>query len=329
MRFIHTRQRGVTMVEMMVAVAIGLIVTAAIAAVFLQSRVNASQDENMARMQENARFALNLLRSELLHADFTADLADGGSGINMTSSPPPTPTTDCDDSAGNPWLYQLATPKNRFFYMNNVADAATAQGTYSCINGQFKPGTDVLAIQRLLASPIDPADLPAADNAVYVRSNMKRAQMFHNDGNTPPAITDARDWRYLARVYYVETGVNGESTLVRENLTSSATPSMAREELIDGIERFHIEFGVDTDNDGVANFYAPDPTATEVLQLVTARIFVLARSPREEREFQPADKAYQLGSESVPAFGDSFYRRVYTTTVMLRNLSYRAGLGER
>jgi type IV pilus assembly protein PilW len=326
-----TAQRGLTLIEMMVSMTIGLIVTAAITAVFLQSRINATQEENLARTQENARYALNLLRSELLHADFVAELVDGGSGIDTTSTPPPAPSTDCEDSSGNPWLYQIATPKNRLFYMEDVADAATAQGTYSCVGNDFKATTDILAVQRLLASPIDSADLPSADNAVYVQSNMNQAKMFHYTGSSSvPAITDGANWRFIARVYYVEEDADANVALVRENLTAGATPTMVKEVLIDGIERFRIEFGVDPNNDGVADFYTASLTNDDVIHLTTARIFVLARSPKEDKDFPPPSKSYHLGSKTVGPFpNDDYYRRVYTTTVMLRNLTYRAGLGER
>lgn len=317
------RQRGLTLVEMLVAIAIGLIVTAAITAVFLQSRISASQDENLARMQENARFALNLLRSELMHADLMAELVDGGDSITVPAAL--AAATDCSNSTGETWLYQLANPNKRLFHTNNVTDAATAALAYNCIGDDFKPGTDILAVQRLLAAPADTDDLPAANNAVYVRANMGQAEMFHHNGGAPPTIADARDWPYVARIYYV----NSDDQLVREGLSAEATPTMTREPLVDGIDRFHIEFGIDANDDGMADYYQPAPSPVQVLQVVTARIFVLARSPNEERQLPLPDKTYRLGSEVAGPFGDTFYRRVYTTTVMVRNFTYRAGLGER
>lgn len=318
------RQSGLTLVEMMVAVAIGLVVTGAITAVFLQSRVSASQDDNLARMQENARFALNLLRSELIHADFMAELVDGGATI-VVPDPVELPDTDCSNSAGEKWLYQLANPNKRLFHMDNVADGATANLAYDCIGGDFKPNTDILAVQRLLAAPTEVDDLPVDDKAVYVRASMSEAKMFHNDGAAAPTVPNARDWRYLARIYYV----NNDDELVRESLTAGVTPAMTREVLIDGIDRFHIDFGIDSNGDGIADYYQPAPSPEQILKLVTARIFVLARSPKVEKEIKLQDKQYQLGSELVDAFGDQYYRRVYTTTVMVRNFTYRLGLGQR
>lgn len=321
------KQHGVTLIELMVALVIGLLVTGAVAAVFLQSKVSATQDENLARMQENARFALNLLRNELQHGDFVANTINGGGSITVPAGLTGSP--DCPDSSGNPWLFQLTSPSDRLFYLDNVADHTTAQGEFGCIGTadyEFKPGTDILAVQRLLASPADPASLPTpADDAIYVRVNANQAVLFHNDGSGSPTMTGALDWPFVARVYYV----NDASQLVRANLTSGASPGMVNEVLIDGIEQFHVEFGVDTTNDGVANYYTPAPTAAGILTVVTARIFVLARSPKEEKELTPPDKTYQLGSQAVGAFGDRFQRRVYTTTVMVRNFSYHAGLGVR
>jgi type IV pilus assembly protein PilW len=276
-------------------------------------------------MQENARFALNLLRNELQHGDFIANTINGADSVAVPGGLNNLP--DCADAGGNAWLFQLGIAADRLFYINNVPSQTAAQGAYNCI-GAFQAGTDILAVQRLLASPSDPTKLPATpDNRVYVRVNANEAKLFHYTGAAaiPTGMSNAMDWPFVARIYYV----NNQSQLVRANLTNGAPPSMVNEVLVDGIEQFHIEFGIDTVNDGVANFYTPDPAAADIPDVVTARIFVLARSPNAERDLRPLNKTYQLGSQLVNAFNDAFHRRVYTTTVMVRNFSYHRGLGVR
>jgi type IV pilus assembly protein PilW len=51
---------------------------------------------------------------------------------------------------------------------------------------------------------------------------------------------------------------------------------------------------------------------------VTARIFLLVRSINPVTGYVN-DKTYNLGSKTIAAKNDAFYRRVYSTTVQLRN----------
>lgn len=60
-----TRVRGFSLVEVMVAMAIGLVIVLAVVQVFSHSRSTYQLDEGLARVQENARFALEFLTREI------------------------------------------------------------------------------------------------------------------------------------------------------------------------------------------------------------------------------------------------------------------------
>jgi type IV pilus assembly protein PilW len=90
--------------------------------------------------------------------------------------------------------------------------------------------------------------------------------------------------------------------------------------LAEGIEHFHVQIGLDTDatRDGVANQFVSDPTEAEVTgKAVAARIFILARADREDPTFTN-NKTYTMGDRTVTV-NDKYFRRMYTTTVILRN----------
>jgi type IV pilus assembly protein PilW len=57
--------RGLSLVELMVAIAIGLLIMAAVSAVFVNSRANYTTQESLARLQENARVAINVVARDL------------------------------------------------------------------------------------------------------------------------------------------------------------------------------------------------------------------------------------------------------------------------
>lgn len=90
--------------------------------------------------------------------------------------------------------------------------------------------------------------------------------------------------------------------------------------MAEGVENFHIQFGIDGgDADQAADYYTGAPSATELDDAVSARIYVLIRS-RQATPGYTNTKTYHLGDVAVdPNPDDGFYRRVYSTTVQLRN----------
>jgi len=87
----HTwkRQTGLSLVELMIAIALGLFVAAAMVSLFINSKQNYRLNENMSRLQENARFAVSFITRDIRMADYrecvTADHRnDAISGQNDT-----------------------------------------------------------------------------------------------------------------------------------------------------------------------------------------------------------------------------------------------------
>jgi len=72
------------------------------------------------------------------------------------------------------------------------------------------------------------------------------------------------------------------------------------------------------DLDLAPDYYTPDPDGTELGNAVSARIFLLVRSLNQVTGYVN-DKTYNLGSKVIEPSNDAFYRRVYSTTVQLRN----------
>ncbi|MDP3813569.1 PilW family protein [Pseudomonas sp.] len=70
------RQRGISLIELMIAMLIGLVITGAVIQVFLSSKATFSMQGNMSRLQENGRFALQYLAAQ-------ARPAGVGMGIRM------------------------------------------------------------------------------------------------------------------------------------------------------------------------------------------------------------------------------------------------------
>jgi type IV pilus assembly protein PilW len=73
---LNTMQKGLSLVELMIAMALSLVVAAAMIMLFAQSKQTYILNENLARLQENGRFALHFLSTDLRRTDYRACTLD-------------------------------------------------------------------------------------------------------------------------------------------------------------------------------------------------------------------------------------------------------------
>jgi len=92
----HPRQfqKGVSLIELMIAVTLSVFIAAALIALFINSKQSYRINENMSRLQENARFAVTFLSRDLRMADYRtcvtdvrrADAVAGETGTGLNGS---------------------------------------------------------------------------------------------------------------------------------------------------------------------------------------------------------------------------------------------------
>lgn len=348
------RQHGFSLIELMVALTIGLLLSGVVVSVFITTNRQYAQDEQIGRMQEEARYALRILSADLRMVDFWGNMLNKG-GINAQlrdcsqgdqlalekcigfyASSELAINADCPSSTIPPdyvWAYDIY-PAIDVLKQVSGTDANSA---FTCIAAdEISENTDVLAIKRLKGEPLPSAPSPLDDRAaddgkVFLRTNGETGMLIEYD-HTATAGTgaDVTDWPFVARIYYIRRHFSASEadnipTLYRRQLNGTAMEldagGVAR-----GIEYFHVMFGIDTDTDGTANAYVSEPSDAEMAQAVTARVYVLARSLDPDYSYTN-DKTYQLGDVTRSGNGDNFYRRVFVTTVKLRNPINRALLG--
>ena len=110
------------------------------------------------------------------------------------------------------------------------------------------------------------------------------------------------------------------------NPTSDQTCQDHGDELVEGIENMQVWFGEDTDadsegagGDATANRYVPPDTSDlDMDRVVSVRIFLLARSLNDNLTTEPSPYFFV---EQEPAPDDKRLRKVFTTTITLRNKS--------
>ena len=324
------RQRGVTLVEMLIAMAVGALLLVGLATLFSQNKRSFHQNEDIARLQEDGRYALEELVRDIGSAGFFAELVDPSSVEPVEPSLLGAPDCGVPPAPPMPWIYTVGTGglvSNAIAMVDNATGAAAA-AAFPCITaGNVVAGSDVIAIKRVAGSP----SVALLGNRVYIRENGTRGIMYQNAAGIPVAIPiPNRDWEYTPRIYYLrnfaQTAGDGIPTLCRKSLVPGVPPTIGDECIAQGVESLQLEFGIDTDNNGSANAYVVSPTAAQLQQLASVRILILGRAVRMDPSYTNP-KTYQLSNEPAYTPNDNFYRRVFSTTVVVRNVNNMRRLG--
>jgi type IV pilus assembly protein PilW len=349
-------QQGFSAVELLISMVLGLLVVGAIGGLFVQHKTNYRQNEQNALMQENGRYALNLLASDLALAGFW-----GGADCNdMTNCPP---TISVQNDCGTNWTTTTtpSAPATQYL-MASSADSAPAD--WSCFNSDdyLKPGTNLLALKHAEGNPVYcQTEEDKRNNSfaglIYLRTSGSSGSLIESPvpPNCPTPAGAAAFWRYIVHVYYISRGYTATQCaskptdprcvprLVRKTLGRRNGKPIIFElddggELAEGIEYFHIEFGIDDssmtddicDMDGIPDRYLSSKedydaiTPDELDCAISARIHVLVRSAESDSSYTD-NKTYTFGSGDgavTRTFNDHFRRKVFTTTVQLRNQQY-------
>lgn len=327
------RQNGFSLIELMVAMTLGLILIAAVGALFLANKRNYEQNSKIAEMQSNGRFAVQALSRDLAMAGFLGGLTEPNRLV-VDSTALSAVDSGCGPGTNgdNGWMLDATTIE----FLDNVS-ANTAPTIYGCLTSQdLAPGTDVIALHRTPGVPTarikDGTDTATLrEKTFYLRTNRTEGVAFFSDGsssppsNLPTAQPPVSFWEYQSRLYFVrnyaDTPGDGIPSLCRKYLASGKN-HLQTECVAEGVEDLQIAFGIDTDDDGVANRYRPNPTRAQLADAITARVQLLIRAIEPDHQYTNTKHYNLLGAnddgESYQP-DDHFYRRVLQTTVGLKN----------
>lgn len=304
-----SQQRGLSLIEMMIVMLLSALMLLMIVQMFTATRRSSAFDVQLLVMQENGRFAMKQLVHSLEMSGFFGSLLD----TSLIDTDSATLNEDCG-AAGEDWGLDLTLDEIEF--VNDATSAASSD--YTCLDGDtLVEGSDLIAVRYVSDMPI----AAQVAGGTYLRGDRETGTLYQ--GTTPPALPTGitQDWRYRVKLFHVrdysETTSDGIPTLCVNQLSSSTT-TFETDCLADGIELVHFEFGVDSDDDLVVDYYEADPTNTEIRQSIQIRIYLLVRSLEEVTAYTN-DKSYTMGSREEAARNDGFLRRVMTTSVTLRN----------
>lgn len=295
--------KGLSLVELMIASVIGLLLLTAILSLFLSSKRAYNDTERFGRIQENGRYALDVLAQELRQADFWGESRrqDIITSIDLNAV-----AADCTGEAA---AYN--------FNVSIWGTNATSATVVGCVNNALS-GSDLVVVKHVEASPTPLAEIAATNS--YLMSNQATAMLFDGADTVPTTTTgglvpSGQAWAYQSRIFYVG-GSATEPALYRKQFSGNGWSNS--EKIADGIERVHFLFGLDQDSDAIADVFLPAANVTLWENIVAVRIYILARNKDPDKLYKDA-KSYQLGDVTVSAQNDGYHRMVFEATVSIRN----------
>jgi len=307
------RQRGFSLVELMISLVIGIILVYGAVRLLVDSRNTQRASESTASVQEIATYALAVLEPDVRLASYwgrtnRADLVNGATASTSARSALDTLVV------GNCGV-------NFAVDLTQYLQATDATYSLACAAQAFVAGTDVLIVRHASAEVT-----ALAAGVLQLQSGPLRGQLM-TDGARPtgygaPPATVTHDVEVNA--YYVgalANNVDGQPqwALRRKRLTSvGGTPTIIDEEVVRGVQDLQVELGFDTGSDGAADVYVNPGSEPASGLLVAVRLSLLVVS--EERDQGHVETtAYTLANRTHAAYSDSRHRRVVVKTLALRN----------
>ncbi len=354
---LHSRQTGLTLIELMVALTISLVLLLGITQLFSANKASYNMTEAHARLQENARFALDIMSRDIRSA--------GYSGCR------PIERMEIFSVAQDP-VPAVMGPETIIFGREAVDDSnwnIAPDGQLGAVVG----GTDILVLQRasscggnLVANMADstadiqiylPNSCGLADEDVVMVADCLNAHIFrvsnvvddlanniqtisHGAGanfnttanfcneDSSAAICsigeekaynyDAELLQFQAFTYFIRNGASGSPALWRYNHNLTVS---ARNpvELIEGVEDMQITYGIDSDDNDVIDAYENAQTVENNGQWdqVISARISLLAQTLEDN-ITIENQAIQFNGENIPG-NDGKLRRIFTSTIGVRN----------
>lgn len=287
------QQAGFSMVELMVAVTIGLILLAGVSSILVSTKKTYTTQDSNARLQENARIAMLILTRELRNAGYTGcnndsnnitnvlnggassfdydlgTLFEGADGSESTLKWHPSTKTVAStllDASNNPITPRAGTD----MFMVRGAESAGSLNLITKMNNQaaqisIQDGSGIVAGEILILSDCSSTDIFQAtdntggssqDNIIHntATSEVPGNRKLDNGAKLSKTYdNDAQLMRFKSTIYYIATGASGEPALFRRKVSTSGT--FTTEELVEGIENLQVLYGVDSGTDRVADSY--------------------------------------------------------------------------
>ena len=345
-----SRQKGLSLIEVMVALALSLVITLGLTQIFSSNSQSFRVAEASARLQETGRLATSIIGREIRNASYWGCLGDQGIRDGRLNS-------ILDQST-----FDVSALLRGLDGENGSGPGGSDRLSMGGVNGNSAVSVTFQPSQQAANLRVDDSD-SFNENDILIVTNCSQGDVFqvtnvntnnevvvHNSGNVsdgPGNSTQALSTNYnddpdgasvfrpRQQRFYLRDNADGIRELVTDGIgiTGSgignfSTPVALLQDVMD----FQIQFGVDTNQNGTIDAWE-DPEGltlsgrTQADNTIAVRLSVLVRSSNDRVTDGGQSYCYpgwlDCASDSSllteAADDDTFLYRVYSTTVTMRN----------
>jgi len=230
MNTVKRRQRGLTMVELLVALALSSVLAVAAVSALIVARRGFTAVDASSQLRDNGRFASDLIQrlavqsgyQDVIFAGATRgnEFAVKGAAVN------PEPNIS---GADNAIVKQSLLPDITTAYKNRVSATSTESGCTSSTDTACANGSDVLVLRY-----------QSSEGALG--SGVADGSMINCAGAAETHVPTSKEDRIVS-IFHVARSTAGEPSLMCSYLSSAGT--WQTEPVVEGVESFQVLYGVD------------------------------------------------------------------------------------
>lgn len=330
--------RGFTLIELIIALGLGISILLALTLLFSRNSGNQQELERTVRQFENARFAVDTMTEDAMHAGYYSEFNPERADPAPTyTSPSPCAAAPADlgwDAAASPML------------VPRPIEGIAAGTVVACLTNR-RADTEALVVRHAETGPATTWDAGRAGNlyiqATRCESDVGLIRVAALPQADAPATFNLRLpnctapnnalRRLVQRTYYVancnecNNGGDGIPTLKRVEMIDGTRVTTA---IAEGVENVQFEFGVDNaaplNGTPDAWFTTSGVVAADWQNVVAVRMHVLTRATQqtpghvETRTFQLGpDVQLTPSSAAISGTGNAGFRRVLLSSVVRLN----------
>jgi type IV pilus assembly protein PilW len=348
-------QRGLSLVELMIAMVLSLVLVAGTMQIYLSNKQTYRLQEAQSRVQESARFGLDFLTKDVREAGYSGCRPIEQMNVQVIAKAPIPSFSEATAITGNEATgassWSPALPTGIAADVVDGTDTLTIQKGSSCGAtltgnlGSSNANVQVGAPNACNLSPGDAIMIADCEDAHLFRATTISAVVDGKQtiaggidvntftkfclsysgvsgvggcgtGNDKLYSYDAELLKFTTVTYFIRLGAGGRNALWVFDNTKAVDPDWNPMELVEGVENMQVRYGLDTDADDIVDSYSTADAVADWSQVVSVEIRLLLET--QDNNLTTASQTYTYNGATVTS-PDSRLRRVFTTTVGVRN----------
>lgn len=329
------RQRGLSLVELMVAMALSLLLMLGVIQIFLSSKQTYSTNSALSRVQENGRFAMEFLISDIRNIGYKGQcLGEPRNHLNTTDElfTLKNPIEGWEGKGSSDEQHAHLVGKGRLAKTDSIfIKFAGGEENFHGSSGN-QTNTPQLGIDK--ATGITAGNIILVSDALgcdlFQSANNAESKNLQKSGSNVTPGNKSQDWshKYTSEMevltlqnsfYYIREHADRLPSLVRNRLKANASNAQyADEELVEGVQDMQITYGITSGPSRQVTEYksADEITTTEWESVASVRIELLVVS--SDTNVTQEQQTIHFDGEDV-AIAERRLAQVFTSTIGIRN----------